>query len=75
MFYIDQLRTTSFPTGLVKTQSGFIVGSVETGLGIWTLVLAVINVDAYPFLAFSDLTCNLEDFGIGVFWLHCAAWQ
>ena len=28
--------------------------------------------DAYPFLAFSDLTCHLEDTGIGVFWLHCA---
>ena len=37
------------------------------------LVVAVISVDAYPFLAFSDLTCHLEDAGIGVFWLHCAA--
>ena len=36
------------------------------------LVVAVISVDAYPFLAFSDLTCHLEDMGIGVFWLHCA---
>ena len=25
------------------------------------------------FLAFSDLTCHLEDTGIGVFWLHCIA--
>ena len=25
------------------------------------LVVAVISVDAYPFLAFSDLTCHLED--------------
>ena len=24
-------------------------------------------------LAFSDLTCHLEDMGIGVFWLHCVA--
>ena len=24
------------------------------------LVIAVISVDAYPFLAFSDMTCNLE---------------
>ena len=33
MFYIDdQLRTPSFPTGLVKTEYGFIVRSVETGL-------------------------------------------
>ena len=32
MFYIDQLRTPSFPIGLVKTESGFIVKSVETNL-------------------------------------------
>ena len=59
MFYIDQLRSPSFPIGLVKTEFGFIVRSVETGLGRWTLVVAVISVDAYPFLAFSDLTCLL----------------
>ena len=35
MFYIDQLHTASFPTGLVKTESGFIVKSVETGVGGW----------------------------------------
>ena len=35
-------------------------------------MVAVVNVDAYPFLAFSDLACHLEDTGIGVFWLHCA---
>ena len=74
MFYIDQLRTPIFPIGLVKTESDLIVRSFETGLGRWTLVVAVISVDAYPFLAFSDLTCHLEDTGIGVFWLHCAAW-
>ena len=74
MFYIDQLRTPSFPIGLVKTESGFIVRSVETGSGRWTLVLAVISVDAYLFLAFLDLTCQLEDTGVDVFWLHCAAW-
>ena len=33
----------------------------------------MISDDAYPFLDFSDLTCHLEDTGIGVFWLHCAA--
>ena len=33
-------------------------------------LVAVISVDAYPFLAFSGLTCHLEDTGIGVFWLH-----
>ena len=37
------------------------------------LVVAVISVDAYPFLAFSDLTCHPEVTGIGVFWLCCAA--
>ena len=33
-------------------------------------LVAVISLDAYPFLAFSGLTCHLEDTGIGVFWLH-----
>ena len=74
MFYINQLRTPSFRIGLVKTESCFIVRSVESGLGRLTLVVVKINVDAYPFLAFSDLTCHLEDTGIGVFWLLCAAW-
>ena len=37
------------------------------------LVAAVISADAYPFLNFSDLTCDLEDTEIDVFWLHCAA--
>ena len=37
------------------------------------LVIAVISVNAYLFLAFSDLTYHLEDMGIGVFQLHCAA--
>ena len=74
MFYIDQLRTPSFPIGLVKTKSDFIVRPAETGLGRWTLVVAVISVDAYPFLAFSDLTCHLEETGIGIFWLRRATW-
>ena len=26
-------------------------------------------------MAFSDLTCHLEDAGIGVFWLHCAPYS
>ena len=71
MFYIDQLRTPSFPIGLVKIEFGFIVRSVQTGLRRWTLVVAVISVDAYPFLAFPDLTCHREDTRIGVFWLQC----
>ena len=29
-------------------------------------MVAVINVDAFSFLAFSDLTCPLEDTGISV---------
>ena len=37
-------------------------------------MVAVISIDAYPFLAFSDLTCHFEDIGIGVFRLHCATW-
>ena len=73
MFFIDQLRTPSFPIGLVKKESDFILRSVESGLGRCTLVLAVISVDAYPFLVFPDLTCPLEDTGKGVCWLHCAA--
>ena len=36
------------------------------------LRLVVISIDAYPFLAFSDLTCHLKDTGIGVFLLDCA---
>ena len=72
MFYMDQLPTPSFPIGLVKTLSGFF-RSVETDLGRWTLVVAVISVDAYRFVAFSDLTYQLEDTGIGVYYLHCSA--
>ena len=68
MFYINQLGTLSFLIGLVKNESDF-VRSVETGLGRWTLAVAVISVDAHHLLAFSDLTCHLEDTGIGVFWL------
>ena len=72
-YYIDQPRTPSFSIGLVKTESDFIVGSVETGFGRRTLVVAVFSVDVYLFLAFPDLICHLEDTGIGVFWLHSAA--
>ena len=71
--HIHQLGTPYFPVGLVKTESGFIVKSVETGLRRLTLVVALISDDAYPFLAFSDLACDLEDTGIDVFWLYYAA--
>ena len=74
MFYTDQLHTPSFPIGLVKTDSGFIVRLVEIGLGRWTVVVAVISNDDFSFLAFSELTSHLEDTGIGVFWLHYATW-
>ena len=50
-----------FPLGLIKTKSE----SLEQ--------LRLINVDAYPFLAFSDLTCHLEETRIGVFWLRFTA--
>ena len=30
------------------------------------LVVAVISVDVYPFLASFDLTCHIEDKGVGV---------
>ena len=57
-------RPASHPIlmGFIKTESDFIVKSVETGLRVLMLLL---------FLAFSDLTGHLEDKGIGVFWLHC----
>ena len=45
--------------------------SVEIGLRRLPVVVAVISVDAYSCLVFSDLTRRLEDAGIGVFWLHC----
>ena len=73
-YYIDQPRTPSFPIGLVKTNSDFIVRLNETGLGRWTLMVAVVNVDACPFLTFSGLTWHVEDTEIGVLWLRCAAW-
>ena len=36
-------------------------------------MVAVINVDAYPFLAFSELTSHLDDTLIDGFCLHCAS--
>ena len=45
MFYIDQLHKVTFLSGLVKTESGFILRSVETGLERWMLMVAVISVD------------------------------
>ena len=46
MFYhIDHPHTTFFPIGLVKTESDFIVASVETGLVKWTVAVDAISVD------------------------------
>ena len=70
--YIEQPCTPSFCIGLVKLvkiKSDFIVRSVEVGLGRLTVVVAVISVDAYPFMAFSYLACHLEDTWIGVYCL------
>ena len=58
---IEQSYTPSFPIGLVKTESDFIVRLVETGLGRLTLAVSLISVDAYLFSALSDLTCHLDD--------------
>ena len=44
----------------------WIIRSVKTDLGRWKLVEVVINIDAYPFLIFTDLTCHLD--GTGIVW-------
>ena len=62
MFYIEQLCTPSFPIGLVKTESAFIVRLVETGLGRWMVVVAVICVDANPFFGFLTLRIKEQVF-------------
>ena len=69
-YYIDQPRTSSYPIRLVKTKSDFIVRLVETGVWRWTQVLAVISVDAYPVLAFSDLRITKITSRIDVSWTH-----
>ena len=70
MFYfIDQLCTLPFPVGLIKVESDFTVRSVKTTLVGSTLVGAVISVDAYLFLAFSELTYYLV--GTGIVFLGC----
>ena len=42
VYNIDQPCTSSFPVGLVKTESEIVVRSVETGLRRWVLVVVVI---------------------------------
>ena len=59
MFYhVNQPGTSSFPSGLVKTESNFVVRSFETVLGRIIVVVTVINVVAYTFFGFfrSDLS-------------------
>ena len=58
-YYMDEPSTPPFPIGLVKTESDFSIRLVETGLGRWTLVVAVISVYVYPFLVFLSLTFQL----------------
>ena len=68
MFYCtEQPHTSSIPVGLVKSESNVIVRSIEAGLERWALVVAVIIVGAYPFLAFSDQICCLKDTQLGIF--------
>ena len=59
-YYIDQPCFQSFPAGLVKTKSHFIVRSVETDTGRQKLVVPMISVNVYPFLAFSDLILKIK---------------
>ena len=50
---LKQITSTSLALhiGFVKTECDFTIRLVETDLGRWMLVVAVISVDAYPFLA------------------------
>ena len=77
-FWVRCFTSTSFAPhlfllGRLKLNLTLLLDQLETDIGKWTLVVAVISVDAYPFLAFWDQTCHLKDTGICVFWLHCAA--
>ena len=63
-YFITSTSTSSFPFGLFKTESDFISRSVKAGLERWMLVVVVVSVNAYFSLAFSDLTCHLEDTGM-----------
>ena len=44
---------------------------VVADLGRLMLVVVVIDVDAYPFLVFSDMTCHNDDTRMAVFCLYC----
>ena len=66
MLYDSQLCTPSFPMWWVKTE-------YESSDQLRLMPVApLIKVYGFPFLAFSDLNCHLENTEIGVFWLHFA---
>ena len=62
-YYKGQPCIPSFSIWLVKTESDFIVRSFKTGLGRWTLVVAVISVWCLSF--FSFLRPDLSPWGYG----------
>ena len=62
-YYINQLHTPCFPIGLIKTESHFTVRSVEIYLRRWTLAVAVVSVNAYPFLGFPRPDLLLWEYG------------
>ena len=72
---INKIPTKASNICQAKLYSGESCDSILSGLHAFDnmAMVAVISVDACLFLAFSDLTCHLEDTGIGVFWLQCAA--
>ena len=43
LYYINQAHTSSFPVGLVKTESDFIVRSVETGLVLMVILFGFLR--------------------------------
>ena len=49
MFYINQLRTPSFPIGLIKTESGFIVRPVETCKNTWVVLVQCLRMEENKF--------------------------
>ena len=59
--FCKNIAPTPFPIGLIKSESDIIVRSVETGLGRWAVVVAVISVDAYLLLAFSEIFLRIHE--------------
>ena len=60
LYYNDQRCTSSFTIGFLKTKSNFIVRSVETGLGRWTMGVAVNSVDACLFWLSQTIAVTLR---------------